>query len=105
MQDWIVSLDVMDEIQCFWSQIKAENVRIHVMQLMWQKIEMMEFCVQIEWTYKFNAVFSAFIMYNILYIFYTQQGWIKKEKKTKTKKNSQPKRNAVYIAYTKESES
>ena len=51
LQDLVVTLDVIDQIECFQYQIKGENVMIQMVQLMFKMIKMMQFYIQIEWTY------------------------------------------------------
>ena len=48
LQDSIVNVDVMHQIQHFLHQIKGEIPRIQMMQLMLQKIKVMQFHVKIK---------------------------------------------------------
>ena len=51
LQDLIVSFDVIKQMKQFWSEIKAGNFSNQLMPKSLQKVELMRFYMQIEWTY------------------------------------------------------
>ena len=51
LQDWIVTFDGIEQIKQFWLEIKAENSSKQLMQKSLQKIELVQFYMQIELTY------------------------------------------------------
>ena len=87
MQDCIVSLDVMDQIQQFWLELKGENLLFQTMQKSLKNIDVKQFYSEIEWTYlNFDLDLILFRM-DILSIF----GRLYKVQQERKSKNIKPK--------------
>ena len=66
LQNLIVTLHVIGQFEHFWHQMKGENLRIQMMELMLKKITMMKFYMQIEWTYEYGTNIIYFDIYVVL---------------------------------------
>ena len=76
----IVTLFVMNRFKQFWYGMKATNSGIIVKQQTLKKIEMMEFYMQIEWTYVLMQVKNILNILSLFIYFGNKEAVQKKEK-------------------------
>ena len=89
LQELIITLMVVEQIECFWCQFKAENQRISKIQLIVETIEMMQMYNQIEYMH-YNDMWNLLHLLSSYYYFHyynmSYDSCHKKERKNNRKR-------------------